>query len=124
MGLTCRHPFPSHKRPPVVNRIDRLSSRSGAQYPYLIASPRIVPLRRRGYSKGRRAASSLVRLVEGVERWETPDHLQGPWSLKTGVEPSQVVLSPVWCSKLRITTGVPPALCHDEFRGPRSDTVR
>ncbi|GFX53084.1 hypothetical protein TNCV_1655431 [Trichonephila clavipes] len=31
---------------------------------------------------------------------------------------------PVWCSRLRPTTGVPLAHSHDEFRGPRSDTVR
>ncbi|GFX20904.1 uncharacterized protein TNCV_79591 [Trichonephila clavipes] len=39
-----------------------------------------------------------------------------------GISPSQIVLSPVWCS--RPTTGVPLAPCHDEFRGPRSDYVR
>ncbi|GFT51042.1 hypothetical protein TNCV_4490231 [Trichonephila clavipes] len=33
-------------------------------------------------------------------------------------------LSPVWCSRLRPTTGVHLANCHDQFRGPRSDYVR
>ncbi|GFV59931.1 hypothetical protein TNCV_3960461 [Trichonephila clavipes] len=37
---------------------------------------------------------------------------------------SQIVLSSVWCSKLRLTTAVHLALCRGEFRGPRSDTVR
>ncbi|GFU06216.1 uncharacterized protein TNCV_4765211 [Trichonephila clavipes] len=34
------------------------------------------------------------------------------------------VLSPVWCQRLRSTTGVHLAHCHDEFRGSRSDYVR
>ncbi|GFU66627.1 hypothetical protein TNCV_3111111 [Trichonephila clavipes] len=37
--------------------------------------------------------------------------------------PSQNILSPVWGSKLRPTTGVQLVLCRDEFRGPRSDYV-
>ncbi|GFU50241.1 putative DD41D transposase [Trichonephila clavipes] len=37
------------------------------------------------------------------------------FSLKIGVEISQIVLPPTWCSKL--------ALCHDEFNEPRSDYV-
>ncbi|GFU48452.1 hypothetical protein TNCV_221511 [Trichonephila clavipes] len=44
-----------------------------------------VPLRHWGTLKGHRAASPLVRLVEGKERWETPP--QGVL-LKIGVEPS------------------------------------
>ncbi|GFV39617.1 hypothetical protein TNCV_5061261 [Trichonephila clavipes] len=40
-------------------------------------------------------------------------------SLKIGVEPRQIKLSSVWHSKLRLTI----ALCNDEFREPRSDTV-
>ncbi|GFV00504.1 hypothetical protein TNCV_3644821 [Trichonephila clavipes] len=36
---------------------------------------------------------------------------------------SQIVLSPAWCSKLRITTVV-TALCHDESRGPLSGLCR
>ncbi|GFT97203.1 hypothetical protein TNCV_3858581 [Trichonephila clavipes] len=53
----------------------------------------------------RRAASPLVRLVKGQEEWEAPDHPQVS-SLKIGVEMSQIVLLPVWCSKLRLTTDV------------------
>ncbi|GFT13752.1 uncharacterized protein TNCV_3832041 [Trichonephila clavipes] len=41
-----------------------------------------------------------------------------------GISPSSFVLSPVWCSRPRPTTGVLLAPCHDEFRGPRSDYVR
>ncbi|GFY29126.1 hypothetical protein TNCV_4722541 [Trichonephila clavipes] len=37
---------------------------------------------------------------------------------------AKIVLSPIWCSRLRPTTGVHLAHCHDEFRGPRSDYVR
>ncbi|GFX38100.1 hypothetical protein TNCV_3836991 [Trichonephila clavipes] len=40
------------------------------------------------------------------------------------MEPSQIVLSPVWCSKLRITAGVHLFLFHYEFHRPRSDPVR
>ncbi|GFV66057.1 uncharacterized protein TNCV_1440641 [Trichonephila clavipes] len=43
------------------------------------------------------------------------------FSLKIRAEPSQITLPPAWCSKLRLTTGVQLAPCHDEFRGPRSD---
>ncbi|GFW18859.1 hypothetical protein TNCV_5133121 [Trichonephila clavipes] len=34
----------------------------------------LVPLRYRNTLNSRRARSSLVKLVEGEERWETPDH--------------------------------------------------
>ncbi|GFX20306.1 hypothetical protein TNCV_1438651 [Trichonephila clavipes] len=40
------------------------------------------------------------------------------------VEPSQIILSPVWRSKLRLTTGAHLVLCHYEFCEPPSDTVR
>ncbi|GFW62845.1 uncharacterized protein TNCV_4451941 [Trichonephila clavipes] len=65
----------------------------------------IVPLRHGCTLNSRRAASPLVWLVEEEERWEAPDHPQVS-SLKIGVEMSQIVLSPVWCSKLRLTIGV------------------
>ncbi|GFW42362.1 hypothetical protein TNCV_239591 [Trichonephila clavipes] len=55
----------------------------------------IVPLRHRGTLNSRRAASPLVWLVEGVERWETPDHPQVS-SLKIEVDTSQIELSPVF----------------------------
>ncbi|GFW90022.1 uncharacterized protein TNCV_2172171 [Trichonephila clavipes] len=53
----------------------------------------IVPLWHGGTLNSHRAASSLVRLVEGEESWEASDHLW-MFSLKIGVEPSQIVLSP------------------------------
>ncbi|GFV76057.1 transposable element Tcb2 transposase [Trichonephila clavipes] len=56
----------------------------------------IVPLRHRDILNGRRAASPL-----GVV-WEDPDPFQLS-SLKIGVETSQIVLSPVWGSKLQLT---------------------
>ncbi|GFV23558.1 uncharacterized protein TNCV_1906861 [Trichonephila clavipes] len=84
---------------------------------------RIVPLRHGGTLNSRRAASPLVWLVEGEERWDALDHPQVS-SLKIGVETSPIVLSPAWCSKLRLTTGVKIlALSRDEFRGPRYDFV-
>ncbi|GFX11657.1 hypothetical protein TNCV_4361891 [Trichonephila clavipes] len=71
-----------------------------------------------GTLNSRRAASPLVTLVEGEERWEALTTLR-VFSLKTGVEPSKIVLSPALCSKLRLTTGVKNlAFSRDEFRGP------
>ncbi|GFW83277.1 uncharacterized protein TNCV_2509171 [Trichonephila clavipes] len=54
----------------------------------------------------------------GGDRWY--HHLS---SLR-GIPPSLFVLSPVWCSRPRTTTGVLLAPCYDEFCGPRSDYVR
>ncbi|GFT40379.1 DNA-dependent protein kinase catalytic subunit [Trichonephila clavipes] len=48
-----------------------------------------------GTLNSHRAASHLVRLVEGEERWEASDH-PGVFSLKIGVELSKIVLSPAW----------------------------
>ncbi|GFT28313.1 uncharacterized protein TNCV_646321 [Trichonephila clavipes] len=62
------------------------------------------------------AASPLVRLVKGVDRWEAPDHPQVS-SVKIGVKTSQIVLSPVWCSKLRLTTGVTYPFAMMKFVG-------
>ncbi|GFV41203.1 hypothetical protein TNCV_2979571 [Trichonephila clavipes] len=64
----------------------------------------IVPLRHEGTLNSRRATSLLVRLVERVEIREASDPLPlRVLSLKIGVESSQIVLSFVWCSKLRLT---------------------
>ncbi|GFV20930.1 hypothetical protein TNCV_4531991 [Trichonephila clavipes] len=83
----------------------------------------IEPSRHGDTLKSRRAASPLVRLVGGNKRWEAPDPSPREFSLKIGVEPSEIVMSPVWCSRLRSTTGIHLAPLHDEFRGPRSDYV-
>ncbi|GFT60302.1 hypothetical protein TNCV_4971061 [Trichonephila clavipes] len=40
------------------------------------------------------------------ERWDAPDPPIRPFSLKIGVKMSLIGLSPVWCSKLRLTTCV------------------
>ncbi|GFU09306.1 uncharacterized protein TNCV_1586941 [Trichonephila clavipes] len=66
----------------------------------------IGPSRHGGTLNSRRAASPLVRLVEGKERWEAPDHSQGVFLLNWGGNEPKIVLSPVWCSKLQLTTGV------------------
>ncbi|GFW26555.1 hypothetical protein TNCV_1164891 [Trichonephila clavipes] len=58
-----------------------------------------------GTLNSRRTACLLVWLVEGVERWDAHDYPQVS-SLKIGVETSEIVLSPVRCSELRLTTGV------------------
>ncbi|GFV01895.1 uncharacterized protein TNCV_4978461 [Trichonephila clavipes] len=65
----------------------------------------IVPLLHGVTLNSHQAPSPLMRLVEGEERWEAPDHPQVS-SLKIGVKTGQIVLPPVWCSKLRLTTGV------------------
>ncbi|GFT57878.1 uncharacterized protein TNCV_4865861 [Trichonephila clavipes] len=84
----------------------------------------IVPARHGGTLNSRRAANPLGRLVARDERWETLDPLCTVFSLKIGVEPSSILTSSVWCSRLRPKTGVHVAHYHDEFRGPRSDYVR
>ncbi|GFW21201.1 uncharacterized protein TNCV_1948251 [Trichonephila clavipes] len=48
----------------------------------------IVPARHGGTLNSRRAASPLVRLVEGEERWEATDLTTRVFSLKIGVKPS------------------------------------
>ncbi|GFU97072.1 hypothetical protein TNCV_3347181 [Trichonephila clavipes] len=53
----------------------------------------IVPLQHGGTLNSHRAASPLVRLVEGEERWEAPDHLR-MFSHKIGVKTSQILLLP------------------------------
>ncbi|GFU90053.1 hypothetical protein TNCV_2439401 [Trichonephila clavipes] len=54
-------------------------------------------------------------------RWSS---VVSPSIIPLGISPSLFVLSHVWCSRPRPTTGVLLAPCHDEFRGPRSDYVR
>ncbi|GFX72187.1 uncharacterized protein TNCV_1954631 [Trichonephila clavipes] len=83
----------------------------------------IVPARHGGTLNSRRAASPLVRLVEGEERWEASDHPQSVLSLNWGgIEPNRTVT----CMVLKATANDKRhlALCHDEFRGPRSGLCR
>ncbi|GFU61960.1 hypothetical protein TNCV_4022451 [Trichonephila clavipes] len=67
----------------------------------LIASMANSALAALGTLNSRRAASPLVRLVEGEKRWEDPD-TSWVFSLKIGVEPSKIVLPPARCSMLSI----------------------
>ncbi|GFT88332.1 hypothetical protein TNCV_5074331 [Trichonephila clavipes] len=60
----------------------------------------IEPSRHCGTLNSRRAASRLMSLVEGEERWETLTP-PGVFSLKIGAEQSKITLSPAWRSKLR-----------------------
>ncbi|GFT89937.1 hypothetical protein TNCV_1666501 [Trichonephila clavipes] len=61
----------------------------------------IVPSRHEGTVNSRRAASPLVRVVEGVERWQAPDHPQVS-SLTIGVGTSQIVLlNPVYMKTIQ-----------------------
>ncbi|GFW24598.1 cullin-4A [Trichonephila clavipes] len=76
----------------------------------------ILPSRHGGTLNSRRAASPLVRLVEGEERWEAPDQPQGVPQNWGETE----INRPVTCMVLKATVndGRHLALCHDEFRVP------
>ncbi|GFS57610.1 cullin-4A [Trichonephila clavipes] len=79
----------------------------------------IVPLRHGGILNSRRAASPLVWLVEGEERWEAPDHLSpSKWD---GTEQKGTVTCMVLKANDRRKI---LALIRDEFRVPRPDFAR
>ncbi|GFV70050.1 uncharacterized protein TNCV_2585631 [Trichonephila clavipes] len=82
----------------------------------------IVPARDGGTLNSRRAASLLVRLVEGEERWESSDHPQSVLPLNWGgIDPNRTVA----CMVLKATANDRrDEFCHDEFRGPRYDLCR
>ncbi|GFW81773.1 uncharacterized protein TNCV_2884471 [Trichonephila clavipes] len=69
-----------------------------------------------GTLNSRRAASPLVRLVEGEERWEAPDHFQGVLPLNWG---ETELNRSVTCMVLKAMANDRRhlALSHDEFRG-------
>ncbi|GFV35597.1 hypothetical protein TNCV_3473681 [Trichonephila clavipes] len=72
----------------------------------------IVPSRQGGILNSRRAASPLVLLVEGEDRWEVPNPVL---SLKIGVEPRKIT-----CMVLKAKANYRHkilALSHDEFHG-------
>ncbi|GFV42736.1 hypothetical protein TNCV_840911 [Trichonephila clavipes] len=77
----------------------------------------------RGTLNRHRAASILVRLVEGEEKGEAADHIQ-VFSLKIGVELNQIAQSSACYSKLLTSIGIHLALCRDDFRDHRSDLIR
>ncbi|GFX62273.1 uncharacterized protein TNCV_3306461 [Trichonephila clavipes] len=75
----------------------------------------LVPSGLGGTLNSHRAARLLVRLMEGEERWEAPDHPQVlSKDLNTELNPS------VTCMVLKDTANDRRhlALYHDEFRGP------
>ncbi|GFX58872.1 uncharacterized protein TNCV_805761 [Trichonephila clavipes] len=76
----------------------------------------IVPSRHGATLNSRRAASPLVRLVEGEERWEATDHTQGVLPLNWG---ETELNRSVTCMVLKATANDRRhlVLCHDEFRG-------
>ncbi|GFV58362.1 uncharacterized protein TNCV_2556061 [Trichonephila clavipes] len=65
----------------------------------------------------RRAASSLVRLVERGKRWKAPDHSQGVLPQNWG---ETELNHSVTCMVLKATDNDRRhlAFCNDEFRGP------
>ncbi|GFX09014.1 uncharacterized protein TNCV_4165931 [Trichonephila clavipes] len=83
----------------------------------------IVPLRHGGTLNSRRAASPLMWLVEGEKRWEAFDHPQSVLLLNWGgTEPNRSVTCMVLKAAANDRRHL--ALCHDEFRGPRSGLCR
>ncbi|GFV59951.1 uncharacterized protein TNCV_922291 [Trichonephila clavipes] len=95
------------------------------RYVHDILQPHVLPLMqqrlpgatRKCSATRRRAASPLVRLVEGEERWETPNHPQGVLPLNWGeTEPNRFVT----CMVLKASANDRRHLDlgHDEFRGP------
>ncbi|GFS71453.1 hypothetical protein TNCV_5051561 [Trichonephila clavipes] len=84
----------------------------------------IVHLRHGVTLNSRQAASYLVR---GWWKGKRGGRLLIPprvFSHEIGVEPRKIVLSPAWCSKLRLNDRRKNlALSHDEFRGSRSDVT-
>ncbi|GFV43130.1 uncharacterized protein TNCV_1410271 [Trichonephila clavipes] len=81
-----------------------------------------VPSRHGVTLNSRRAASPLVRLVEGEERWEAPDHpqcvLPQNWG---GTEQNRSITGMVLKAKADRRKNL--ALSHEEFCGPRSDVT-
>ncbi|GFX08943.1 uncharacterized protein TNCV_2966541 [Trichonephila clavipes] len=77
----------------------------------------LVPSRHGGTLNSRRAASPLVRLMEGEGRWEASDHPRGVLPQNWG---ETELNSSVTCMVLKATANdmCHLALCHDEFRGP------
>ncbi|GFW33632.1 cullin-4A [Trichonephila clavipes] len=77
----------------------------------------IVPSRHGGTLNSSRAESSLVRLMEGEERWKATDHPQGILPLNwSKTELNRSVTSMVLKATANDRRHL--ALCHDEFRGP------
>ncbi|GFX91348.1 uncharacterized protein TNCV_3688121 [Trichonephila clavipes] len=77
----------------------------------------IVPYRHGGTLNSCQAASPLVRLEEGEERWETPKHPPGVL-LQNWDETELNRYIPCMMLKATANNRRHSALCHDEFRGP------
>ncbi|GFU40555.1 uncharacterized protein TNCV_3229571 [Trichonephila clavipes] len=82
-----------------------------------------VPLRHGGTLNSHQAVSPLVRLMEGEERWETLDHLQGVlpqnWS---GAEPNRTVTCTVLKAAVNDRRKYSP-LPSMNFPGSESDST-
>ncbi|GFU20783.1 hypothetical protein TNCV_4173171 [Trichonephila clavipes] len=59
-----------------------------------------------GFLNSQIVTSPFVRLVEGEERWKAPGRPHCVLPQNLGETEPNLLLSPEWCSKLRITTGV------------------
>ncbi|GFY32695.1 uncharacterized protein TNCV_4638011 [Trichonephila clavipes] len=83
----------------------------------------ILPLRHGGTLNSCRAANPLVRLVEGEERWEAPDHPQGVLPQNWG---ENELNRSVTCMVLKASANDRGqlALYSDEFRRPSSGLCR
>ncbi|GFT74474.1 hypothetical protein TNCV_539751 [Trichonephila clavipes] len=56
-----------------------------------------------------------------VKLWETTE--PPPGLLKIGMEQSEIVLSSTGCTQILLNNERTLAVCHDEFREPRSDVI-
>ncbi|GFS83938.1 uncharacterized protein TNCV_2363681 [Trichonephila clavipes] len=83
----------------------------------------LVPAWHGGTLNSRRAASPLVRLVEGEERWVASYHPQSVLPLNWGaIKPNRTITCMVLKAKANDRRHL--AICHDEFRGPRYGLCR
>ncbi|GFX23452.1 cullin-4A [Trichonephila clavipes] len=77
----------------------------------------IVTSRHGGTLNSRQAASPLMRLVEGEERWEIPERPQG--ILPQNWDETELNRSVTFMVlKTTVNDRCHLARCHDEFRGP------
>ncbi|GFU61421.1 uncharacterized protein TNCV_845571 [Trichonephila clavipes] len=84
----------------------------------------IVPLQHGVTLNSHRAASPLVWLVKGEERWEAPDHPHCFLPLNLGgTEQKRTVTCTVLNANANDRRKI-LALSRDEFRGPQPDFVR
>ncbi|GFX21225.1 uncharacterized protein TNCV_2251731 [Trichonephila clavipes] len=66
----------------------------------------------------RRAASPLVRMLDGEERWEAPDHVQSVFPQNWDATVQNRTITCMVLKPKANDRGKNLTLRHDEFRGP------